>query len=195
MITVSGSEVLHVFSSLQAVIIPCGLTATLPDEEKTKLLNTCSALEGKLKDAGIRAKGDYRDNYSPGWKFNHWELKVLLFGNFGYFRKLLGHLQEWSVISEYVVTKSEHLETTFEISRNTANTSGQLSIPLMLRKDKAKFQSSTAIEYYASLIWAFSFNHKSTFKRCGMAYGASNIVLFDVGPWRKSKKERVSNDH
>lgn len=83
MITVSGSEVLHVFSSLQAVIIPCGLTATLPDEEKTKLLNTCSALEGKLKDAGIRAKGDYRDNYSPGWKFNHWELKVLLFRNFG----------------------------------------------------------------------------------------------------------------
>lgn len=86
MITVSGSEVLHVFSSLQAVIIPCGLTATLPDEEKTKLLNTCSALEGKLKDAGIRAKGDYRDNYSPGWKFNHWELKVLLFGNFGIIR-------------------------------------------------------------------------------------------------------------
>ena len=75
-----------VFSSLQAVIIPCGLTATLPDEEKTKLLNTCSALEGKLKDAGIRAKGDYRDNYSPGWKFNHWELKVLLFGNFGIIR-------------------------------------------------------------------------------------------------------------
>ncbi|CAH3119198.1 unnamed protein product [Porites lobata] len=62
-------------ASVQAVIIPCGLTATLPDEEKTKLLNTCSALEGKLKDAGIRAKGDYRDNYSPGWKFNHWELK------------------------------------------------------------------------------------------------------------------------
>ena len=86
MIIVSGSEVLHVFSSLQAVIIPCGLTATLPDEEKTKLLNTCSALEGKLKDAGIRAKGDYRDNYSPGWKFNHWELKVLLFGNFGILR-------------------------------------------------------------------------------------------------------------
>ena len=83
MITVSGSEVLHVFSSLQAVIIPCGLTATLPDEEKTKLLNTCSALEGKLKDVGIRAKGDYRDNYSPGWKFNHWELKVLLFRSFG----------------------------------------------------------------------------------------------------------------
>ena len=71
---------------------------------------------------------------------------------FGHFRKLSGHLRERSVISEYVVTKSEHLETTSEISRNTENTSGQLSIPLMLRKDKAKFQSSTAVEYYASLI-------------------------------------------
>ena len=151
MITVSGSEVLHVFSSLQAVIIPCGLTATLPDEEKTKLLNTCSALEGKLKDAGIRAKGDYRDNYSPGWKFNHWELKVLLFENFGILRSFSEAVRS-SSSSEYVVTKSEHLETTFEISRNTANTSGQLSIPLMLKKDKAKFQSSIAIEYYASLI-------------------------------------------
>ena len=50
------------------------------------------------------------------------------------------------------MTKSEHLETTLEIFGNTANTSGQLSIPLMLRKDKAKFQISTVIEYYASLI-------------------------------------------
>ncbi|XP_037944056.1 bifunctional glutamate/proline--tRNA ligase-like [Teleopsis dalmanni] len=24
---------------------------------------------------GIRCEGDYRNNYSPGWKFNHWELK------------------------------------------------------------------------------------------------------------------------
>ncbi len=28
-----------------------------------------------LKDAGVRVSGDYRENYSPGWKFNHWELK------------------------------------------------------------------------------------------------------------------------
>ena len=25
--------------------------------------------------AGIRVKSDYRENYSPGWKFNHCELK------------------------------------------------------------------------------------------------------------------------
>ena len=68
---------LYPFFFLQAVIVPCGLTATLPEAEKNKLLDKCKELEDKLKAAGVRAKGDYRDNYSPGWKFNHWELKVL----------------------------------------------------------------------------------------------------------------------
>lgn len=63
----------------QAVIVPCGLTATLPETEKNKLLDKCKELEDRLKAAGVRAKGDYRDNYSPGWKFNHWELKVFFF--------------------------------------------------------------------------------------------------------------------
>ena len=58
------------------MIVPCGLTATLPEAEKNMLLDRCKELEDKLKAAGVRAKGDYRDNYSPGWKFNHWELKV-----------------------------------------------------------------------------------------------------------------------
>lgn len=62
-------------ASIQAIIVPCGLTATLPETDKNKLLDKCKELEDRLKAAGIRAKGDYRDNYSPGWKFNHWELK------------------------------------------------------------------------------------------------------------------------
>jgi len=33
-------------------------------------------LEKELAGNGIRVKGDYRDNYSPGWKYSHWELKV-----------------------------------------------------------------------------------------------------------------------
>ena len=36
----------------------------------------CSELVDQLKEAGVRCRGDFRDNYSPGWKFNHWELKV-----------------------------------------------------------------------------------------------------------------------
>lgn len=28
-----------------------------------------------LKKADIRTQIDLRDNYNPGWKYNHWELK------------------------------------------------------------------------------------------------------------------------
>uniref|UniRef100_A0A3Q1EBQ1 Bifunctional glutamate/proline--tRNA ligase n=1 Tax=Acanthochromis polyacanthus TaxID=80966 RepID=A0A3Q1EBQ1_9TELE len=60
---------------LQCVIIPCGITASLPEQEKEALLVQCSKYLSRLLDAGIRVKTDVRDNYSPGWKFNHWELK------------------------------------------------------------------------------------------------------------------------
>ncbi|XP_034427470.1 bifunctional glutamate/proline--tRNA ligase isoform X2 [Hippoglossus hippoglossus] len=60
---------------LQVVIIPCGITASLPEAEKEVLLAQCSKYLSRLLDAGIRVKSDIRDNYSPGWKFNHWELK------------------------------------------------------------------------------------------------------------------------
>nr|XP_046260310.1 bifunctional glutamate/proline--tRNA ligase isoform X1 [Scatophagus argus] len=60
---------------LQVVIIPCGITASLPEQEKEALLTQCSKYMSRLLDAGIRVKTDVRDNYSPGWKFNHWELK------------------------------------------------------------------------------------------------------------------------
>lgn len=60
---------------LQVVIIPCGITASLPEQDKEALLAQCSKYLNKLRDAGIRVRTDLRDNYSPGWKFNHWELK------------------------------------------------------------------------------------------------------------------------
>ncbi|CAH1392443.1 unnamed protein product [Nezara viridula] len=62
-------------ASVQVVIVPCGITASLSESEKEKLLKTCRNIEVELKEAGIKVEGDYRDNYSPGWKFNHWELK------------------------------------------------------------------------------------------------------------------------
>lgn len=64
-------------ASIQVVIVPCGITATLSDEEKIRLQKECETLETQIKAAGVRVKGDYRNNYSPGWKFNHWELKVI----------------------------------------------------------------------------------------------------------------------
>merc|ERR1712013_229749 len=60
---------------LQVVIVPCGITNSLKDEERKALYSECEAYEKDLKDAGVRVKADLRENYSPGWKFNHWELK------------------------------------------------------------------------------------------------------------------------
>lgn len=59
----------------QVVIVPCGITANMKEADKKALLASCEELEESLRNAGVRVKGDYRDNYSPGWKFNHWELK------------------------------------------------------------------------------------------------------------------------
>ncbi|XP_034163959.2 bifunctional glutamate/proline--tRNA ligase [Pangasianodon hypophthalmus] len=60
---------------LQVIIIPCGITVSLPEAEKELLLAQCSKYLSRLQKAEIRVKADLRDNYSPGWKFNHWELK------------------------------------------------------------------------------------------------------------------------
>lgn len=62
-------------ASLQVIIVPCGLTVNLSENEKEKLLKMCKNFELELKESGVKVEGDYRDNYSPGWKFNHWELK------------------------------------------------------------------------------------------------------------------------
>uniref|UniRef100_A0A8C7GXZ3 Bifunctional glutamate/proline--tRNA ligase n=1 Tax=Oncorhynchus kisutch TaxID=8019 RepID=A0A8C7GXZ3_ONCKI len=60
---------------LQVIIIPCGITASLPEAEKESLLAQCSKYLARLQRGETRVKADLRDNYSPGWKFNHWELK------------------------------------------------------------------------------------------------------------------------
>lgn len=63
-------------ASVQVVVVPCGITATTTKEQREKLIQECQKLEAELKEGDtLRVKADYRDNYSPGWKFNHWELK------------------------------------------------------------------------------------------------------------------------
>jgi prolyl-tRNA synthetase len=39
------------------------------------LYDECKVLSNALEAADMRVYVDYRDHYSPGWKFNHWELK------------------------------------------------------------------------------------------------------------------------
>jgi len=62
--------------AFQAVIVPCGITAHMTADDRKQLIDKCEELCSSLKSGGILVRGDFRDNYSPGWKFNHWELKV-----------------------------------------------------------------------------------------------------------------------
>ena len=55
--------------------MPCGVTASLGPADREALYAECEAYKKDLLDAGVRVKADMRENYSPGWKFNHWELK------------------------------------------------------------------------------------------------------------------------
>ena len=62
-------------AKVQVIVVPCGITASTTDDDKSKLIEGCKQLELTLKSADIKAKSDLSDHYSPGWKFNHWELK------------------------------------------------------------------------------------------------------------------------
>jgi prolyl-tRNA synthetase len=63
-------------SQIQVVVIPCGIGSNMAREQRMHLHNTVFEIERVLKENGIRAYADIRDTYSPGWKFNHYELKV-----------------------------------------------------------------------------------------------------------------------
>ncbi|KAI5308911.1 ribose-phosphate pyrophosphokinase 1, partial [Ascosphaera atra] len=60
----------------QVVIVPVGITAKLTDDAKAALYKQAEDLAATLRDqAGLRVELDLREGYSPGWKFNDWELR------------------------------------------------------------------------------------------------------------------------
>lgn len=62
-------------AQVQVVIIPCGIGVKSTQQEKDSITDACDQTAKDLIAAGIRAKADLRDNYSPGFKFNDWELR------------------------------------------------------------------------------------------------------------------------
>ncbi|RWS31611.1 bifunctional glutamate/proline--tRNA ligase-like protein [Leptotrombidium deliense] len=62
-------------AAIQVIIIPCGITVQTTDDEKRNLLSECQKLKHILIGSGIRADTDVSEHNSPGWKYNHWELK------------------------------------------------------------------------------------------------------------------------
>jgi len=77
------------------VIVPCGIGVSTSEKTKQNVIQTClevcNRLNGNINEEDeneiiqkynsktIRAHADLRENYTPGWKFNHWELKVNIY--------------------------------------------------------------------------------------------------------------------
>ncbi|KAI5806720.1 hypothetical protein DFH27DRAFT_479628 [Peziza echinospora] len=62
-------------AGFQVVIVPCGLTVKTTHAAREALYDDIAKFEKTLKAAKVRVKSDTRDSYSPGYKFNDWELK------------------------------------------------------------------------------------------------------------------------
>mmetsp|Transcript_70775 Transcript_70775/g.166062 ORF Transcript_70775/g.166062 Transcript_70775/m.166062 type:complete len:723 (+) Transcript_70775:85-2253(+) len=59
----------------QVVIVPVGIKANSTEEEKKTLKEVSESYAERLKAAGVRVHLDDDNTNSPGWKFNHWEMK------------------------------------------------------------------------------------------------------------------------
>ncbi|KAL2506676.1 Class II aaRS and biotin synthetases superfamily protein [Abeliophyllum distichum] len=59
-------------ASIQAIVIP----VPYKDANTQGIFDACEATVKILSESGIRAEADFRDNYSPGWKYSHWEMKA-----------------------------------------------------------------------------------------------------------------------
>ena len=55
----------------QVVIVPIYMKK-IPREEMN---DECDKIAAILKKAGVRVKIDDRDNYTPGFRYNHWEIR------------------------------------------------------------------------------------------------------------------------
>ncbi|KAK4306721.1 hypothetical protein Pmani_021479 [Petrolisthes manimaculis] len=62
-------------AQIQVIIMPVGITAKSSEQDKVNLIGECNKLEKTLAANGVRVRCDMRDNVTPAWKFNHWELK------------------------------------------------------------------------------------------------------------------------
>ncbi|KAI3647021.1 hypothetical protein MP228_007242 [Amoeboaphelidium protococcarum] len=62
-------------ASIQVVLVPCGLSANASAELKSKVNGKLVDIQKALQAVNMRVTADTRENYTAGWKFNHWELK------------------------------------------------------------------------------------------------------------------------
>ncbi|KAJ0255665.1 Retrotransposon gag domain-containing protein [Hirschfeldia incana] len=56
---------------IQVIVIP----VPFKDADTKEITKACSTVKDALRKDGIRAEEDLSDNYSPKWKYTHWEMR------------------------------------------------------------------------------------------------------------------------
>jgi len=59
----------------QVVLVPCGITAKTKEDAKNKVNDAIANAKSELSKVGVRVFADVREGYTPGYKFNDWEMK------------------------------------------------------------------------------------------------------------------------
>lgn len=59
----------------QAIVIPVGINKNTTPEFRKQHEDKVAEICATLKKAGVRCQSDWREGYTPAWKFNDWELK------------------------------------------------------------------------------------------------------------------------
>ncbi|GMH08273.1 hypothetical protein Nepgr_010113 [Nepenthes gracilis] len=58
-------------AAVQVIVVP----VPFKDADTQAIFDACVSTVKTLSEAGLRVETDLRDNYSPGWKYSHWEMK------------------------------------------------------------------------------------------------------------------------
>ena len=62
-------------AKIQTILIPVGINKRTTPEDRKKHEEQVDSIRKTLRKAGVRADSDWREGYTPAWKFNDWELK------------------------------------------------------------------------------------------------------------------------
>lgn len=62
-------------AQLQVIVIPVGIVASTGATSRQELYDKTEELSSRLRKVGVKVKTDTREGYTPGWKFNSWEMK------------------------------------------------------------------------------------------------------------------------
>ncbi|KAK3627734.1 hypothetical protein LTR56_019079 [Elasticomyces elasticus] len=62
-------------ADIQVAIVPVGVNAKTTDADREKLYDDIKNIAATLEEKRVRVECDFREGYSPGYKFNDWEMK------------------------------------------------------------------------------------------------------------------------